>query len=601
MHADFTLLADLGIIFTVAVFIALVLGRTGLPAVLAYLGTGLLLGPAGLGLVEQHGSLDLIAEVGVVLLLFTVGLEFSLEELRRSWRAVILAGGMQVFGTILVSTAAGAALGLSWPSAVTWGFLISLSSTAIVLRLLDVRGETKAAHGRLVVGVLVFQDLCVVPMMLLLPVLAGEGGGAGPVALVLLKAAAIVAIILVGARIVVPRVMRLVAKGRNREVFLLAVLAIAGLTAYLTSLTGLSLALGAFLAGMILADTQYSHQALADVLPIRAVMMCVFFVTIGMLIDVDTVLRHPWVVGGLFAAIVFGKFLVTAVSGLVLRFPFRIAALAAAALAQVGEFSFVLSSSAAAHGLISQDEERLFLAASVLTIALSPVGLALFPRLLAGSRALTPLERILDGKTAPPVTVDDERLAGHVIVAGLGVGGRAVIEVLERAGIQPVIVELNPETVTAQRALGRQVVYGDITSPEVMQHAGVGTARALVLVVSDAAASRRAVEVARSLRADLPVVLRTRFAAEEGAERADGIDVLSEEFAGAVAIAGLVLRRCGIERWSDFVGTLVQEHERLHLPAGDEGGLGPPPPMRAAEVLVSREAGSAAPRAPADA
>nr|MBA2322306.1 cation:proton antiporter [Deltaproteobacteria bacterium] len=343
MHTDLGPFADLGLIFSVAVVIALGFSRLGLPPVLAYLGTGLLLGPSGFGLVGHTASLAVFAEVGVILLLFTVGLEFSLETMRRSWRAVLLAGGLQVSATVLASLAVGRMIGIPAQQAVAWGFLVSLSSTAVVLRLLDARGESMAAHGRLVTGVLIFQDLCVVPMMMLLPILAGKGGGILSVGLALGKSALIVGAILVGTRILVPRIMRIVARTRNREVFLLAVLAVGGITAYLTSLTGLSLALGAFLAGMILADTQYSHQALADVVPLRAVMMCVFFVTIGMLIDLETVAAEPAVVTALFLSILFGKFFITTLAGIALRFPVRIAALAGAALAQVGEFSFVLS------------------------------------------------------------------------------------------------------------------------------------------------------------------------------------------------------------------------------------------------------------------
>lgn len=587
MHADFGVLADLGLIFAVAVVMALILARLSLPAVLAYVSTGFILGPAGFGWMERHGVLEFLAEIGVVLLLFTVGLEFSLAEMKRSWRTVVLAGGLQVALTVAGAAAVAMATGRSFEVALTWGFLVSLSSTAVILRLLDARGETKAGHGRLVVGVLIFQDLCLVPMMLLLPLLAGDGGGVGTVVAVLLKAVAIVALIVVGARAVVPRAMRQVAKARNREVFLLAVLAIAGITAYVTSLTGLSLALGAFLAGMILADTQYSHQALADVLPIRAVMMCVFFVTIGMLIDLDTVRARPGAVAGVFGTVVAGKFLVMTLTGLILRFPLKIAALAGAALAQVGEFSFVLAGAAESHGLLSGEEAKVFLAASVLTIAVAPIAVALSPRLLAGSAALAPLERILDGKALPenvePVIED-----GHVVLAGLGVGGRAIVESLERVGLAPVIVELNPETVATERRRGRRVVFGDITSHDVLRHAGVERARALVLVVSDLAATHRAAEVARELNPTLPILIRTRFASDEGGERRPGMHVLSEEFSGALAMAGLVLQRCGVEDWSAVVGQLVSEHE--HLPPDEEGQLGPPPQLRAAELASSRRA-----------
>lgn len=594
MHETAAPFVNLGLIFAVAVGLALLFVRLRLPAVLAYVATGVVLGPPGFGLVDGHGPLEVLAEVGVVLLLFTVGLEFSLSEIRRSWRAVLLGGALQVGLTLVVSAAIAAAFGESWREALVWGFLVSLSSTAVVLRLLDARGEMGAAHGRLVVGILIFQDLCVVPMMLLLPLLSGEGSSPGAVLWILGKAVALVAAILVGSKVLAPRMLRMVARSRNREVFLLAVLAIAALTAYATSLTGLSLALGAFLAGMVLAETEYSHQALADVLPLRAVMMCVFFVTIGMLLDVEAVRSHPWVVLGLFAGMWAVKAGAATAAAVVLRFPFRVAALAGAALAPVGEFSFVMASAAQAEGLLSLEENRLFLAASLLSIAVAPLAVSLSPRILAGTTLLRPLERLLDSRGAEVPPTPPVLLEGHVVIAGLGVGGRTVVAALERVGIVPVIVEMNPETVIAQIERGRIVVYGDITSPEVLHSAGIERAKALVLVISDFAASRRAIEVARRLHPDLRIVTRTRFASEEAAERARGMDVTSEEFAGAVAMAGLVLRRCGVVSWSRVVAALVGEHERL--PLEEEGQLGAPPELigvLAKRTLVppEREAG----------
>lgn len=557
MH-ELQLFTDLALLFTVAVGVALVLSRWKLPPVLAYLATGALLGPPGLGLVGHNEELLVVAEIGVVLLLFTVGLEFSLTELRRSWRAVILAGSMQVLGTIGVSTVVALLLGRTWQVGLTWGFLAAMSSTAVVLRILDSRGETKAAHGRLVVGVLIFQDLCIVPAMLLVPMLGGKGTslGAGTASI---KGILLVIGTLVLSQFGVPWLLRRVASVRNREMFLLAVLAVAGVTAYVTSTVGLSLALGAFLAGMVLADTDYAHQALAEVVPFRTVMMCVFFVTIGMLVDVDVVLARPVDVLLLVAGLVGGKFLVMWIAGMVLRFPVRVGALAAVALAQVGEFSFVLSGQAVQSGLLTADESRLFLAASVITIALAPLMMMLTPSLLAGSAALRPLERLLDGGIDVPEPIDVSNVRNHVIIAGLGVGGRAVLSALEESGIPAVIIELNPDTVRAERKAGRHVLYGDVSAPEVLEHAGIGLARAVCLVTSDRDATQQAVATIRMIRQDVPIILRCRFAREEDDARAPGVFVVSEEFAGAASIAGAVLRECGRDSWEDVLGDMLTE------------------------------------------
>ncbi|MEQ1502263.1 MAG: cation:proton antiporter [Myxococcota bacterium] len=575
---------DLALVFTVAVAAALVLARLGLPVVLGYLATGVILGPPVLGWVARGEELNIVAEVGVVLLLFTVGLEFSLSDVRRAWKAVLVAGGLQMAGTIGIVAAIGLALGREVGTAVTWGMLVATSSTAVVLRLLDARGEAKAVHGRVILGVLIFQDLCVVPMMLVLPLLAGESGGVGAIVGVLARAIGIVAVTLVLSQWVVPRAFKAVAKTRNREVFLLAVLGVAGLTAWVTSMTGLSLALGAFVAGMVLADTEYSHQAMAEVLPFRTVTMCVFFVGVGMLLDVDVLTHQPLAVAAATGGIVAVKIGVMWVVGIVLRVPVRIAGLAAVTLAQVGEFAFVLASPAADLGLLSPDEQRAFLAASIVTLALSPMLVALFPRLLAGSRALAPLERWLDVPVEVPEPEDHTEETGHVIVAGLGVCGRTVVSALERVGIEVVIVELNPETVATERGRGRRIVYGDVAAPEVLGHAGLGQAQVVCLVTSDPAASRRAVDAIRRVRADVPIVVRTRFASDEGAERGPGIEVLSEEFSGAASIAGAVLKTCGVTQWPDIVSSLVAAQRAV--PADEESELGPPPEALAAQVTV---------------
>ncbi len=568
MHAELSIVAWMGLIFIVAVVLAIVLARLRLPVVIGYLGTGIFLGPSGLALVERHGSIEVLAEIGVTLLLFTIGLEFSLGELRRSWRAVLVAGGGQVLLTIAAALAVALALDRSPGEGLAWGFMLALSSTAVVLRLLDTRGESRAPHGRLVIGVLIFQDLCIVPMMLLLPVLAGGGDTAG-IALVMAKAAGVVLLTVLAGRWLAPPMLMAVARTRDREVFLLAVLAVASIVALATAQAGLSLALGAFLAGMVLADTHYAHQALADVLPLRTVMMCVFFVSIGMLVDLDLIFDRPLLVGGLIVAVLLGKSLLMGAVGLGLRFPVPVSALAAVALAQVGEFSLVLAGEAERVGLISAVDGQLFLAVAVGSIALAPLAVSFSPRILNDSGLLAPLQRLLYGTEVPTLGDPPQLETPHVIVAGLGVGGRAVVTALESVGVPVVLVDLNPATIAEQAGQGRHVVYGDLTSPAVLHHAGIETARALVIVVSDPRASHLAVEVAHGLRPDLPVLLRTRYATEEGAERGPMTEVVSEEFSGALAICRRILRQVGAPDIDAVIRMLVERHEALPPEAED--------------------------------
>ncbi len=552
MPHDPAVLGDLGVILGVAVAMALLFARLRIPPVLAYLAAGMVLGPPGLDWVD-HRSLTSLGEVGVGLLLFMVGLEFSLVRMRRAWRAVLLAGLLEAAAAVGIALVVAQGLGTPWRQAVAWGLIASLSSTSVAFRLLHARGEAQTAHGRLATGVLVFQDLSVIPIILLLPVLGGRGDGLGAVGLAFAKAILLVAAVLLVARLVVPALMLAVSKTHSREVFFLTVLAVGCLTAFATSQTGVGLTLGAFLAGVTLADTRYAHQALADLLPLRVVMMCLFFVTIGMLVDVEIFAARPVQVTGLFLTIVLGKFVVLTAIGLLLGFPARVAAVAAAALAQVGEFSFVASGAALDAGLMTEEERRVFLAACVLTIAASPVAISLFPRLMAGPAQVPRL----------PVGTGVAALSGHVIVAGFGLGGRTVVESLERTGQRPVIVEVDPQIVARERAAGRLVVFGDVSRPAVLEHASVATACALVLLVSDPVASEKATEIARTLRKDLPIVLRTHLAAEAAAAIRPSMEVLSEEWAGALATASVVLRRCGVADWAQVVAKVAEEHGQI--------------------------------------
>ncbi|MFN7147821.1 MAG: cation:proton antiporter, partial [Myxococcota bacterium] len=331
----------------------------------------------------------------VALLLFTIGLEFSLARLGRIARYVVVGGGLQVLLTVLAAALVAGVAGHSLGVGLFWGYLAALSSTAIVLRALADREETAAPHGRFIIGVLIFQDLCIVPMMLTLPMLAGTAGGVGEILQTVGKAVAVIVAALLLARRGVPALLERVAATQRRELFLLAVLSIAIVVAAVTASTGLSLALGAFLAGVVIADTDFVHQATNDVGPFRDTFASLFFVSIGMLFDPAVVADAPGPVFVVFALVVFGKFLLATLAAMFMRFPARVAVTAGVGLAQVGEFSFVLLGSGRAIGLIDEEGADIFLAASVLSMIVAPLAVAASPRIAAGARLLRPLERLL--------------------------------------------------------------------------------------------------------------------------------------------------------------------------------------------------------------
>ncbi len=549
------LLDELAIIAGLAVLVTVVLARFTLPTVAGLLAAGALVGPFGLKLVSSIHSIEVLAEVGVVLLLFSIGLEFSLARLKHILRQVALGGAVQVGLTIAVTYAVAVALGEPPGRGLFYGFVFALSSTAIVLRALAERRELDAPHGRFIVGTLIFQDLCVVPMVLIVPLL-GARGPAGEAAVsigsALAKAAAVVAATIAIARFVVPKVLSWVDASRSREVFLLAILALCIGTAWLTSLAGLSLALGAFLGGMVVADTEYGHRAMGDILPLRDAFVSIFFVSLGMLFDPDVLLRQPWLVLGLLAGFLLAKGLLATLAAMSMRFPSRVAWLAGVGLAQFGEFGFVLSRLAQANGVIDEQAVHPLFAAGILSMFLTPLLVRAAPHVSAGERLLAPLERLIGARGIDEVDETDERhraLSGHVVIVGFGVAGRLTARALQACGVPFVVLELNADTVRTAKEQGLPVYYGDATSEEALGHAHLASARLMVLLMNDPMAAQRVVDTVRRVAAHVPVVMRARYLAERPALLKMGArDVVAEEVEGAVEMIARVLRFIEIPR-----------------------------------------------------
>ncbi|MBI4816612.1 MAG: cation:proton antiporter [Deltaproteobacteria bacterium] len=534
------ILDPLALIAIVGVIVSVVLSRARLPTAAGLLAAGGLLGPHGFALVPDVALIEILAEVGVILLLFTVGLEFPVSTLKRVAKHALLGGLLQVGLTTAAAALLARLLGLTWPKAIFYGLVLSQSSTAIVLRTLTDRNELDAPHGRFVVGVLLFQDLAVVPMILLVPALAGNAGaGLVPVAVAVLKAVAVVAVTLSVAGFGAPRAFGWVAGTRSREVFVLGVVALCIGAAWATGRAGLSTALGAFLAGVVLAGTEFRHRAMSDVLPLRDVFASVFFVSLGMLFDSRVAVEDPAALATLVAAFFGIKGLTATLAALAMRFPARVARLAGAALAQFGEFGFVLVGLGLAANIVEPHEVRRFVAAGVITMFLSPIVARIAPHVTAGERLLRPLERVLGAKGADEAEVEKPELAHHVVLFGFGVTGRLVARALEGLSVPYVIVEINADTVSSAQRAGVPAYYGDATSAEVLHHVAIERARAVVLAINDADAARRALPVIRSVNKEVPVVVRTRFLAEVQRLQALGATevVADEAFAGVEMVS----------------------------------------------------------------
>ncbi len=540
---DFGILRDLAVIFGVAVVVVAGLRRLKVPAIAGYILTGVLAGPGVLRLVHDLHQVELLAEVGVVLLLFGIGLEISLDRIKRLWRAIVLGGSIQVGATLAVAAGIALGAGLAPGQAVFLGCVIAVSSTAVVLRGLAQRGELDAPHGRLAVGILVFQDLCVVPMMLAIPFLSGAGEPAAALA-ALGKALAILAAVLVGARLIVPRLLAVVAGTRQRDLFVLGVFLACFGTAYAVTGAGLSLALGAFLGGMIVAGSEYRHQAMSDLLPLREALSSVFFVSIGMLLDLGAIAAAPGVIALLLVLIIAGKFALVFLTAAVMRLPLRVCVLTAAALAQVGEFSFVLLNAAGGTPLVPELLGTQLLVAIILSMAVTPVFLAAGPALAAGASRMTLLERLMKVRTPEPEAVG-EALEGHVIIAGYGMAGEQVAGALKENGLPFLIIDINPENIHRALHAGHAAYFGDVTSGEVLEHVAIGRARGLVLAVNDPDAAIRSIRAVREHAPHVRIIARTAYEADRIRLLGQGANkVVVAEAAAARELGKVVLGAC---------------------------------------------------------
>ncbi|MBM6406082.1 cation:proton antiporter [Phycicoccus sp. CSK15P-2] len=485
--------------------------RARVVSIVGFLLAGILIGPAQLGLVSSTEAVDAAAEVGVILLLFTIGIEFSLDRLARVWRWIVLGGGAQVLLAVGVSTGLVTASGGGWRTGLFTGFLVALSSTAIVLTLLGERGQSATTRGRLALAVLVFQDLAVVAMVVLVPLLSEDAsGGTGALLRALGMAVAVVAVVLVVARRLMPPVLERVAALCSPEVFLLTVVAICLGTAYLTALAGVSVSLGAFLAGLVVSESRQSTQALAEVLPLKIIFSAVFFVSVGMLLDVGFLLGNLVLVVGLALAVLVVKTVTTTAALLPTRVGWRHALATGLLLGQVGEFSFVLLTVGDESGLspagLGEDGFQALVATTVLLMVLTPLLATAGNRLLAKA----PPDEVGPGAPEPEAEGD---WADHVVILGWGADSVDLGRDLRARGVPVVMTTLNPAGVAAAERAGVPVVTGDSTRSAVLDLVGVARARLVVIAEDEPEQATRVATVVRD-RSQAPVLVRSRAGAD---------------------------------------------------------------------------------------
>ncbi|MCC7476859.1 cation:proton antiporter [bacterium] len=543
-------LGELIILVAVTVLATLILTRLRLPPVIGLLAGGALAGPYGLRLISNAHDIEVLAEIGVILLLFSIGLEFSISRFLRLGRLLLFGGLLQVGMTLALVIVGSRLLGADVAQSWVYGFIAALSSTALVVRALEERRELNAPHGRLIFGTLIFQDLCIVPMVLALPIIAGKGGGnvwldAGKITgLALLT----VGLIYLASKTLLPWLLHHISMTGSRELFLLTTIGIGVGIAWATGQVGLSLALGAFLAGVALAETDFAERARIEVLPLRDVLTSLFFASMGMLFDWRVLVSAPLTVLLLVGGFIIGKGLVATVAAMILRFPARLAIMAGMGLAQFGEFGFVITRQAQTLEILGDNETRALLCAGVISMVLTPLVIRLAPHLAAGSRMLQPLEQLL-GVQRPDTPDDDEcPQGGNVVVIGFGTAGRLLAEALRLNDIPYIILELNSETVRQARALGEPIYYADAGSVEALRHYHVDKALAAAVNINDMPSALRCLKGLRELAPDLPVIIRVPY---EGRRQrfveAGAKHVVTEDFEAGVRVMVLTLQQVGVE------------------------------------------------------
>ena len=534
---EFLIIQDIVVILLVSLPIIFLFKKINLPSIIGFLIAGMIIGPYGFNLIRSVNQISVMAEIGVMLLMFSIGLEFSLSQLIRIKKFLLIAGGFQLIITIILSTIIFSALGIGFNQAIFFSLLVSLSSTAIVLKILSDKNELEAPHGKISIGILIFQDLAIVPMFLLLPLLSGFGTlSAGDVALKIIIAFSVLAGLLMLARFLMPLIVFQLANIRSREAFTIGVILLLLGTAYITHSFGLSFALGAFIAGLILSESDYNHQVVSDILPLRDSFNSIFFVSIGLLLNIQYVINNLLLISGLTLGILLVKTIVIVVIVLFMKYPLRIAILTGLGLAQIGEFSFVLAQAGLNFDLIANNYYHSFIASTIFSMIITPLIIKFSP-IIAGKTAS------LD-KNVKLNQSELENLHAHVIIAGFGLNGSNLARVLKETGIKYIVTELNPETVKREKVKGEKIIYGDISKEEVLQAVKIEKANIIVYAISDPAVTKMSLKLVKKLNPHIYALVRTRYINEvDELKKLGADDVIPEEFETALQIFRKVLER----------------------------------------------------------
>jgi CPA2 family monovalent cation:H+ antiporter-2 len=556
------LIKQISLIFGLAIIVLLVCNRFKIPTLLGFLITGVLAGPDFIGLLRAGEDVNIFAEIGIILLLFTIGIEFSLKDLIKARRQVLQGGALQVFLTIFIVSLIGYFTHLPIRESIFLGMLFSLSSTAIVLKLLQDGGRLSSAEGRSTMSILIFQDIIVVPMMLIVPYLGGDSDGFDwNILLTILKGIFTVLIVIVMSRVVMPRLLFEVAKSKSSELFLLTIIVVCLSVAGLTAVIGLSFSLGAFLAGLIISESEYSHEAFSTILPFREVFTSFFFISIGLLVDINFIVEHPFQILGITLAVLIIKMLLTTLAVASLGNTLKVALLSGLFLCQVGEFSFILAGAGLKYQILDHDIYQMFLSVSIFSMAITPnmiVGSDQISRWLGqqlkSSKLSQRLQKIVSGRST--IKPKEKILKDHLIIIGFGETGKNIAKAAKMGGIKVLGIDNDPEVVLAAQAKRMDVMYGNSANKPLMEQANTAMARAVVITHTEINDALATVKIVRKLNPHIYILAKSKRIKDVQAFYDAGADeVVSEIFETSVEIITRVLTHymVGRNEIDDFV------------------------------------------------
>ncbi len=542
-------LKDIVIIFALSTFVNFLFTRIKIPAIIGYLITGIIAGPYLLKLISSPENVEVMAEIGVILLMFTIGLEFSLNHLLNIRRVVFLGGFMQLLLTATMAMLAARVFHFEWTESLFVGFLTALSSTAVVMKLLQERSELTTHYGKTIVGILIFQDIILIPLLLFTPMLGGATADVGHDLLILmLKTSGIMFFIWVGTKWLMPWLLHLIAMTRSQELFLMSLLLICLAVAMLTHQLGMSLAFGAFLAGLMISDTEYSHSAFGNLIPFKDVFTSFFFVSIGMLLDLGFVAEHPWLVIGTVLLVIVLKAFVAGMTAFSLGHTFFGTVVVGLSLAQVGEFSFILAGLGLMHNIITPYHYQLFLAVAITSMALSPLMIQI-SRPLANLMLRLPLPpRIVNG-LFPLKQVEIPEISNHTVLIGKDSRAINLASMIKTMGLPFTSIVFDPDLARREMEKGNLTVFGDATFEPVLREAFAHTAELIVISVGNLITALSIVEHIRKMNKHAHIIVRTRHVTDiEELYKLGASQVIPEEFETAIDFFERILGKYLIPR-----------------------------------------------------